>query len=374
MTVVLRKKKKTGLVESGWTSVEGSRIDTEKGIIRGVKVLGFKSKHGYSYTPDAMKRALPLYEGIRVNMDHPTKTDVDRRSRAYADRFGRIKNARFVEGKGIYGDLHYNKKHRLAEQFEYDAEHAPENVGLSHNAYGDVIRRNGRQVVESIDTVQSVDLVADPATNTSLFESDDTTRKPRVKRRKPQAWEKLMESLGMELGETPTPREAIAKLMESIMLDGSLTPAQRKEKILKCLEMDVADKNQTRVEESEDMTKKPNSKKAPVQDKATQRALREAAKLRQELDARKRDDRVKTRVTKLCESMDFKPSEIQLKAIKAMGSKVEAKKLIEGFMGEKKKKSTKETSNKPKSRPSGEHGSKRLTEAELDQFLEGVLE
>ena len=48
----------------------------------------------------------------------------------------------------------------------------PENVGFSHNVEAKTSRRADRVVVEAITRVQSVDLVADPATTRGLFESD----------------------------------------------------------------------------------------------------------------------------------------------------------------------------------------------------------
>jgi hypothetical protein len=369
---VAAKPRKRKLVES-WDSVNESNLDFKNGVVKNVKVIGFTSKHGRSYSPKALKEAVPMYEGIRVNIDHPTRVDMDRQSRSYADRFGHLKNTRFVEGKGIFADLHYNKAHRLAKQFEWDAKNEPKNLGLSHYAFGDPVRRGGKSIIESITSVQSVDLVADPGTTNGLFESQKTVGgKPRVRKR--PKWQTLMESLGMELGEAPTPREAIAKLMESIMLDGSLTPAQRKEKINKCLEMDVEDKPNSRVEESAPMEKKPVSKTPSRAARTAKKALREAAKLRTELASRKRRDRVR----RLCESMTFKPSKTQLKAIAAMDTRVEAKALIEGFMGSKrvtKKSSTKSRfSNKPKSRAGGDKPAKPLTEAELDLFIDGIME
>ena len=59
----------------------------------------------------------------------------------------------------------------MAEQLAWDAEHAPENVGFSHNVEARIGRRGERVVVEAITRVQSVDLVADPATTRGLFES-----------------------------------------------------------------------------------------------------------------------------------------------------------------------------------------------------------
>ncbi|MEM0915917.1 MAG: hypothetical protein AAGK09_15080, partial [Planctomycetota bacterium] len=80
-------------------------------------------------------------------------------------------NVRYVEGRGLYGDLHFNPKHRIAEQFAWDAEHAPANVGLSHNVLAKTSRMGNGTKVDSITRVVSVDVVADPATNRSLYES-----------------------------------------------------------------------------------------------------------------------------------------------------------------------------------------------------------
>ena len=46
------------------------RVDREKGVIHGVKLLGAVSKKGREYPQAVMARALPMYEGLRVNVDH----------------------------------------------------------------------------------------------------------------------------------------------------------------------------------------------------------------------------------------------------------------------------------------------------------------
>jgi hypothetical protein len=145
------------------------RLDKANGVVRGVKVLGLSSSHGYRYSPDAVRGAAGLYEGKAVNIDHPQDRSKLGASRSYYDRFGKLHNIKYVEGKGLFGDLHYNKKHRAAEQFEYDVEHDPSNLGLSHNASGQAT--SGGDLVESITEVRSVDLVADPATTMGLFEA-----------------------------------------------------------------------------------------------------------------------------------------------------------------------------------------------------------
>ena len=140
-------------------------VDREKGLISGVKILGHQSKNGRAYLPEAVKQAAGLYEGKRVNVDH-TEAGA---SRSYRDRMGKLQNIQ-VREDGLYGDLFVNPQHMLAEQLFWDAEHAPENVGLSHDVTGKVTRRAGKATVEAIETVRSVDLVANPATTAGLFE------------------------------------------------------------------------------------------------------------------------------------------------------------------------------------------------------------
>jgi hypothetical protein len=142
------------------------QVDAERGVIKGVKILGLKSRNGREYLPEAVRRAVGLYEGRAVNVDH-TESGQDP---SYRNRIGRIVNPVLRED-GLYGDLLVNPKHSLAEQLLWDAQHAPENVGLSHDAQGKTARRGGRTIVEAIDHVRSVDLVAEPATTAGLFES-----------------------------------------------------------------------------------------------------------------------------------------------------------------------------------------------------------
>jgi hypothetical protein len=143
-------------------------VDRAAGIIRGVKILGLESRNGRSYLPDALAGAIALYEGARVNVNHARGGA--RGPRDYQDRIGLIRQARFESGAGLFGDLCFNPRHALAEQLLWDAEHAPENVGLSHNVDACTSQRDGRTIVESIAAVHSVDLVADPATTQGLFE------------------------------------------------------------------------------------------------------------------------------------------------------------------------------------------------------------
>ncbi|NLS95774.1 MAG: hypothetical protein GXX96_26875 [Planctomycetaceae bacterium] len=145
-------------------------FDRERGVIRGVKILGLQSRNGRTYRPDALSRAVPLYEGVKVNVNHPKAASDGPRD--YQDRIGVIRNVAARAGEGLFGDFHFNPKHALAEQLLWDAEHAPQNVGFSHNVLARTSREGDTLVVEAITRVHSVDLVADPATTRGLFESD----------------------------------------------------------------------------------------------------------------------------------------------------------------------------------------------------------
>lgn len=163
------------LFDSGGVAM---RVDRRAGVVRGVKILGLQSRNGRTYLPEALGRAAKLYEGTKVNVNHPQGDPLSPRD--YRDRIGAIRNVAVRSGEGLFGDFHFNPKHALAEQLAWDAEHAPENVGFSHNVCARTSRRGDRLVVEAITKVQSVDLVADPATTRGLFEgTGEPTSGPR---------------------------------------------------------------------------------------------------------------------------------------------------------------------------------------------------
>lgn len=143
-------------------------VDRELGILRGVKLIGLESRNGRRYRESALAEAATLYEEAKVNVNHPKEGPLTPRD--YQDRLGVIREVELRPGAGLFGDLHFNPKHALAEQLLWDAEHNPHNVGFSHNVLARLSRENKTAVVEEISKVQSVDLVADPATTQGLFE------------------------------------------------------------------------------------------------------------------------------------------------------------------------------------------------------------
>ena len=144
-------------------------VDRQAGVVRNVKIIGLESRNGRTYLPETLRKAAPKYEGVAVNTDHSKPGE----QRRVAERFGRLRNVRTGDA-GLFADLHYLTSHPLANVVAEAAERMADAFGLSHDVFGKVTCRNGKAIVEEIETVRSVDLVADPATTGGLFESLDT--------------------------------------------------------------------------------------------------------------------------------------------------------------------------------------------------------
>jgi hypothetical protein len=212
--------------ESVYESLEGvgATVDTEANVIRGVKVIGTRSKNGRDYPPAVLQSAVAHYEGVAVNIDHPAKPGD---SRSIRDRFGVIRNASF-KADGVYGDLHFNPKHSVAEQVTWAAKNDPSTLGLSHNAGLKLGKTaaNGRQQVESIQSVRSVDLVANPATTNGFFEQEDPFGAG--------IDEDVSEGLLRDKGDVDRIISAASSLLSDLQYgrESALTPAERKSRAI----------------------------------------------------------------------------------------------------------------------------------------------
>lgn len=174
-----------------------AKIDREAGVIQGVRVIGFESKNRRRYPKATLEKALPLYDGVDVNLDH----ELMPMERSIVDGFGVLRNPTLRED-GIYADLHYLKSHSATPQILEMAERFPGNFGLSHVATGAFTKaKDGWDEITEIQAVESVDIVRKPATNAGLFES--------VRRRR-----KLRDVLA-GLGESNSQAKGLATLLES---------------------------------------------------------------------------------------------------------------------------------------------------------------
>jgi hypothetical protein len=153
--------------------------DEEKGVfeVRNVSLLGQVSKNGYSYATDAMREAVPLYEGVQAFINHPSKADVAEGRRDVRDLAGKFESVRFEEAsKRVKGDF-VGLPNENGKLFVDIAENMPKIAGTSQNASGRFAIHEGKKVVESITKVFSVDLVANPATNDGIFENENFEHK-----------------------------------------------------------------------------------------------------------------------------------------------------------------------------------------------------
>lgn len=150
-------------------------VDRDGAVVRGVRVLGLASANGREYSREAVREALPLYQGKAVNADHPARPG---QATPVGSRVGWLENVVQEADGGLRGDWHLLKSHPLTPVVLEVAERRPQLLGLSHNAVGRTRRVGGRVVVEQIESVQSVDLVADPATVAGLHEGRTMSVQP----------------------------------------------------------------------------------------------------------------------------------------------------------------------------------------------------
>ncbi len=155
------------------------RVDLATGVIHGAKMLGRVSKNGREYSDQALDDATRLYEGAVINIDHPNPKD--NKPRGFLEGCAVATNVQ-RKADGVYGDLNTISKHRDTPVLLEWAEKWPDKFGLSHNADGVEINRGGKRIVESLERVISVDVVRNPATVNSIFESEDAMSKATVKK------------------------------------------------------------------------------------------------------------------------------------------------------------------------------------------------
>ena len=147
---------------------KGAEFVEEDGqrIVRNVAMLGEESSHGYAYRRPAMKKAVEtgLYDGCRIFINH------SKEGRNLMELAGVFRNPRHEGGK-IKGDA-YLLDDAYGLKFWQIAKTMPEAASCSHVADGKLVKgQDGKQYVEEIIKVYSVDLVVQGATTRSVFES-----------------------------------------------------------------------------------------------------------------------------------------------------------------------------------------------------------
>lgn len=163
------------LIERVSAPFSGSRVDREKGVIYGVKLCGFTSVNGRDYPAEMFRRDIGKYENVPINFNHG-------RERRVEDVAGRIKAPRVDADGTPRGDAHLLKSHPMYERVMEAAERDPGLFGFSHVALCRTkAGTGGRERVEGMDSVESVDLVAQPATTGGFFEDRSGTVATKIK-------------------------------------------------------------------------------------------------------------------------------------------------------------------------------------------------
>lgn len=322
------------LREDRFSPSKACQVDKEQGVIRGIKIIGQVSENGRRYLSRALSEALPMYEGARVNVDHPPKGK-ENSPRSVMERCGVLKNARIQEGE-IYADLHYLKNHPASQVLAEAAERMPSVLGMSHNADGVCVNKNGELIVESIKCVRHVDIVADPASTRGLFESINMSQKKLSEviagfpeKHKTRVF--LEEMVGTDMlpadavvsSETDSddPVESAFKAAMAGLIDklfaGKITDDEylAKTKDMVKMRAKMADMNASKSDDTPATEGKETKTDPGVQ------------QLREEVDSLKRESQCR----KLCDTVKFVPDDVQLEALTAMSDDTKRKKLIEGW-------------------------------------------
>src|SRR5262245_8549331 len=96
MTAAVVSRKRLRIREAGTAAPAPLRVDRDRGVIKGVKVLGFTSANRRRYAKEGVARAVKkrLYEGTKVFVDHPSRPGEMRPASAL---FGKLQNARLED-------------------------------------------------------------------------------------------------------------------------------------------------------------------------------------------------------------------------------------------------------------------------------------
>ncbi len=167
-------------------------------LLKDVRILGVESRNGGGkrrYKLDALRAAIPLFEGEGVSTNHNYEAAEKGRPRDYTDRLGFLRDVK-CDDAGLYGDWQLNPKLAISEAIKWDYEHGTKKVGLSWIGDGDC--DPGTQDVFRINKVFSVDMVQKPATTTSLREAEE--EEPEEKRNWGDTEEKMLTSHEDRLG------------------------------------------------------------------------------------------------------------------------------------------------------------------------------
>jgi hypothetical protein len=203
-------------------------LDREKRILYGAKVIGVESVNGRLYDPRTLSDVATRLQGSSIvcNLNHVRD---DNEERDVSTRFGIFRNFRCGDDGGLYADLHYSD-HPYRQAFEWFIENEPTAFGFSIDGVTQsYLSTTGQKVVTAIPEIRSIDLVADPATTISVYESMDKVSIDN---------NRSIEGNTMEpLDLATTTEEALGKAVLAILRDTTLAQDDKKAKIMAILKL-----------------------------------------------------------------------------------------------------------------------------------------
>lgn len=173
VTTATAKKNARSLIESMELeeAFSGMTIDDANGVLKGVVLLtGNKlSPNKTFYTDKALAEATTRYQNANMYIDHKR----DERGNPSVKDFGGVYKDVRLDGDKVRADLHLVESAR--SMVTAIAKMKPASIGLSIRDRGHGVEKDGVFLVEGFDpkTKYSIDLVANPSTNKTLFESEN---------------------------------------------------------------------------------------------------------------------------------------------------------------------------------------------------------
>lgn len=324
--------------------LSAANVDKANCVIKNVRILGPDSpnKHGLDvegtdYLEPAHAQVRRLYEGMQVNIGHPPRNDPDA-ERHPDDRNGVLFNVKSRSPRETFADWKLIPSHPMtARLLECAADpQLHSQFAMSHNAKGYGHVREGRYQITEIPRVRSVDVVCNGGTNSSLFESQDTTMKKKFKDILEAASEKvrdrfrplleMYEELGdMNVEPPPAPApgavaepgaeagpghmDHLGSLLKAIIDDVKSGHIQAQEAIDKILAA-VKVMEETKESPAEEAVEAPEA-----EEEEDPKAAEAAAAMESKEKAELATLRAKEKVRDLCESLQFTPTPVQIKAL-----------------------------------------------------------
>jgi hypothetical protein len=330
-------------------SAPALRVDEEKCVIYGVKVVGRFSKNchgragvteGSEYTPDALKQAVPLYDNVVVNPNHPASKALAAAERNVTESVGVIRNPRY-ENDGIHGDLHYYPDDPTARKLVHNVKNKLGGMALSHNAYPGRERvQGGKLIIESIAHVNSVDVVQRGGTTDTLWESQETEP---VK----TTFQAILESW---VAKKSPARKAVAKhLLEMDDAPGLDAPVEAppadpdeqllagfKAAIMAIIDGDGSAKDKAKqiaayLKAHEDLTGSGEPEEPVEEDDESNEPADKKTPAKESLEAKVRHLEAKDACRTLCETLGFTPTKDQLDTLIEQASDKGRKAVAEAF-------------------------------------------